>query len=258
PLSTWLPARSDVPVLGPWLVYDEVAYLFSYAGVAYDLTIPFLLWWSRTRPLAFLAVIIFHGLTALLFPIGLFPWIMIVGSLVFFTDADYTRLLGRFVKSPSSTARSRTVPPWLLVVLAAYFCVQVVLPLRRFAYAENQLWTERHYRFGWNVMLAEKMGAATFTIRDPATQRRWVAYPSADLSRIQEKQMAYQPDMIWQYARHLGRRYGEEHDIALPEVYVDVWVSFNGRPSRRYLPETLDLLTVSRSEVYDWVLPAPP
>ena len=89
PLSIWLAARSGFPVLGPLFDQSWFAYMMSWAGAAFDLTIPFLLFWRRTRPWAYLCVIGFHLMTAALFPIGVFPWVMIVTTLIFFDAADY-------------------------------------------------------------------------------------------------------------------------------------------------------------------------
>jgi hypothetical protein len=63
PLKIWLPAKNDMPLIGPLFNYDLVAYLFSWLGCAYDLSIPFLLLNKRSRPFAYLAVIVFHMLT---------------------------------------------------------------------------------------------------------------------------------------------------------------------------------------------------
>ncbi|MEL6391698.1 MAG: HTTM domain-containing protein [Bacteroidota bacterium] len=272
PLKIWLRARTDTPIIGPLLAYEETAYLFSFGGMLYDLSIPFLLIYSRTRPFAFLAVIGFHAMTAVLFPIGMFPWVMIAGGLIFFTDSEWEKWLGlsestvlrpqdlnvNSLRDPRINRR-QTNPnfrslKFFHLILVLYFSIQFILPIRRFFYPENQLWTERHYRFGWNVMLAEKTGITTFRIVDSNTNRTWVAYPAAELSKIQEKQMSYQPDMIWQYAQHLAKKYREAEGIE-PEVFVDCRVSFNGRPSQRYLPSDLDLLKVNQDNIYDWVIP---
>ncbi|MEM8583496.1 MAG: HTTM domain-containing protein [Bacteroidota bacterium] len=277
PLKIWLRARTDTPIIGSLFAYEETAYLFSYGGMMYDLTIPFFLWYSRTRPFAFLAVIGFHAMTALLFPIGMFPWVMIAGSLIFFTDEEWGRWLRKFriIKLDASSPTILSAPDISLserqsagvkklanvklyrvlqILLVIYFGIQIVLPMRRLFYYENQLWTERHYRFGWNVMLAEKTGNVTYRIVDKNTDRTWVNYPGNELSKIQEKQMAYQPDMIWQYAQHLAEKYRSKEDIE-PAVYADCRVSFNGRPSQLYLPPDLNLLTVTQDEIYDWVMP---
>ncbi|MEL7162032.1 MAG: HTTM domain-containing protein, partial [Bacteroidota bacterium] len=88
PLSIWLPAKYDLPLLGGLMHEPWVHYAFSWAGAAYDLCIPFLLLWKPTRWWAFGAVVVFHVLTRVLFPIGMFPFIMIGAALIFFS-ADF-------------------------------------------------------------------------------------------------------------------------------------------------------------------------
>ena len=95
PLRIWLPAKNDLPLLGPLFNYPATAYAFSWFGAFYDLTVPFFLLNQRTRPLAFAAVVVFHGLTAVLFPIGMFPYVMMVAALVFFPPEFHERLLQR-------------------------------------------------------------------------------------------------------------------------------------------------------------------
>ena len=175
PLRIWLRANTELPLIGPLFDYVWVAFAMSWAGMLYDLTIPFFLLWRKTRPFAYLAVITFHVLTALLFPIGMFPWIMLVSTLVFFTLEDYQSLAARlpFLKRPftsgrlvskrfrhnqrenlSSPARSRLT----LTLLSVFFLFQVSMCLRHYAYPGSVLWSEEGYRFSWRVMLAEKNG----------------------------------------------------------------------------------------------------
>ncbi|MCB0213981.1 MAG: HTTM domain-containing protein, partial [Anaerolineae bacterium] len=80
PLKLWLAGQTHFPGIGFLFDYDSFAYLMSWSGAIYDLTIPFFLLWRKTRPVAFLAVIGFHVMTGMLFPIGLFPWIMIAST----------------------------------------------------------------------------------------------------------------------------------------------------------------------------------
>ena len=64
--------------------YDWMIYLFAWGGALYDLIIPFLLLNRKTRGLGFTMVVFFHLLTAILFPIGMFPYLMIFSALIFF------------------------------------------------------------------------------------------------------------------------------------------------------------------------------
>ena len=194
----------------------------SWAGMLYDLLIPFLLLWRPSRPLAYLAVVAFHVLTALLFPIGMFPWIMMVSTLVFFTLEDYQPLARRLrlpaVKKPSGDVpaackRSKLV----LAVLSIFFVFRIGMCLRHVAYPGDVLWTEEGYRFSWRVMLAEKTGHATFWVVQDEEQgdKTWTVYPSEYLTPQQAKQMAFQPDMILQFAHFLARdaRFGPDAQV---------------------------------------------
>jgi hypothetical protein len=96
PLAIWLPAKYDTPLLGDLLQQPWAHYSFAWSGAAYDLLIPFLLFWRPTRVFAFVLVVVFHILTRVLFPIGMFPYIMIVSALVFFDAGVHERVLTTF------------------------------------------------------------------------------------------------------------------------------------------------------------------
>ena len=259
PLKLWLPAHSHLPVIGPWLAEPWVAYVFSWAGAAYDLTIVFFLLWGRTRPLAYVAVIAFHLVTAALFPIGLFPYIMILLTLVFFPPEVHERIL----KAVGAKAGAVVRRPWcpsppvgraMACVLALYVLLQVVLPLRALTYPGDLFWHERGYRFSWRVMLMEKAGAATFTVVDRDTERRWEIANWEHLTPVQEKMMATQPDMILQFAHYLAEKYraGGREQV---EVYVDTRVTLNGRRSQPLVDPSVDLTGISDRGDPGWLLP---
>src|ERR1700749_1017821 len=73
PLKIWLPANSNLPIIGGLLTQTWVAYVFSWFGAVFDLVIGFALLDARTRKVAYLFVIIFHLFTAWFFKIGMFP-----------------------------------------------------------------------------------------------------------------------------------------------------------------------------------------
>ena len=80
PLKIWLTSSYDLPIIGSTLMQQNwVHYVMSWGGMFYDLFIAFLLLYSRTRIFAFFLVVFFHLFTAILFPIGMFNYIMIVG-----------------------------------------------------------------------------------------------------------------------------------------------------------------------------------
>ena len=96
PLKLWLPAKSDLPILGPLLEYEWIAYAFSWFGAFYDLFIVFFLLYRPTRLYAYGFVIAFHMMTALLFQIGMFPYIMTLSALIFFSPQFHRSLIDKF------------------------------------------------------------------------------------------------------------------------------------------------------------------
>lgn len=250
PLSIWLPARTSTPIIGALFDYGWFAYLMSWAGAVYDLTIPFWLMWRKTRPFAYIAVIGFHVITAALFNIGMFPWIMIVSSLIFLDARDYAAIekaIRRFVprgmvQSPAKTPPKPSHPrrSWHLPILIPFFAFQVLMPMRHVLYPGDVLWTEEGFRFSWRVMLVEKAGVAIFWVHDPESGLRWAVYPGQFLTDTQEKQMSFQPDMILQFAHFLDDHYRAQ-GYADVEVYAEVYVTFNGRGSRLLIDPNVDL-----------------
>lgn len=98
PMAIWLPERIDTPLLGYFFQFKWVAFAFSWAGAIYDLTIWLFLLNRKTRLMAYVFVVIFHVLTKVLFNIGLFPVIMIFGTLIFFSGEWHEKLWERLVK----------------------------------------------------------------------------------------------------------------------------------------------------------------
>ena len=98
PLKIWLPAKANIPVIGPFLKYEWTAYLFSWASALFDLTIPFILLNKSSRRFGYFLVIIFHLLTAILFQIGMFPWLMMSATLIYFSEGFHLKVIAQIRK----------------------------------------------------------------------------------------------------------------------------------------------------------------
>lgn len=255
PLKIWLKARTDVPIIGQLFEYDITPFVFSWSGMLYDLAIPFLLWVKKTRPIAYVLVVVFHILTYVLFNIGMFPWLMIFGSLIFITFEEWTKLFSVFnIKMSINGISNYKTKRLIIPLISLFFVFQLLFPLRHFFLTNNVLWTENGLRFAWHVMIMEKSGFTEFIVIDNQSKKRWKEYPSERLTTIQEKQMSFQPDMIWQYAQYLKNVYKNKgyQDIA---IYVNSKVSLNGVPSRTYISPKKNLLDIIKVDgIYDYVL----
>lgn len=285
PLKIWLASKTHLPLIGWMFKYAWTAYALSWMGCLYDLTVPFFLLVRRTRPYAYAAVVGFHLITWWLFPIGMFPFIMILGTLVFFPAQAHERAIARLrgwarawgrrnsqtqvtdVQATVMETEARvgvTGHPstkmtlqakGLMGILALHFTLQVLLPLRHLAYPGDLFWHEQGFRFSWRVMLMEKAGYATFHVRDPLTGRQTEVRNLDYLTPNQERMMATQPDLILQFAHFLEKEY-QQHGIADPEVYAEVYATLNGSGSRPFTNPTVDL--TQRQEGFapkDWILP---
>ena len=271
PLRIWLYNSAAVPLVGPLLRETWVAYAMSWVGMLFDLTIVGWLLWTKSRSLAFGVLVIFHAVTALLFPsIGMFPWIMIGAALIFLAPDWPARIFGQAgqilglsetpnrIPQPSSTHHAfswRTRAAFLLAV--AFMVVQVAMPLRHYAYPGNVRWTEEGYLFSWRVMLTEKTGLVHFRVSGPGIAGDRLVYPEQYLTPGQVERVAYQPDLILATA-HIIR-----DDLAAqghPQVQVRAYAyaSYNGRPAARLIDPTIDLATIRPGfGPSDWVISKP-
>lgn len=264
PLKIWLPAKNDIPLIGPLFNHLETAYIFSWIGCIYDLSVGFLLWNRPTRPYAYASVVLFHLLTSLLFPIGMFPYIMIVTALVFFPATFHQKLidrLGRVFGLPSDAIRPAgryrfpaLLQPVVHALFALFFVFQITFPFRYLLYSDELFWTEEGYRFSWRVMLMEKAGYTQFTVTD-ATGKRQIVNNNDFLTHLQEKMMSTQPDMILQYA-HMLRDHYAARGFSRPHVYVDSYVALNGRTGKPLIAPDVDLAQQTDSFGHkSWITP---
>ncbi|GAA4312173.1 HTTM domain-containing protein [Mucilaginibacter gynuensis] len=263
PMKIWLPAKSHLPVIGGLMYTSWVAYLFSWFGAVYDLFIAFFLITRKTRAIAYLFVIGFHLATALFFPgIGMFPYVMIICSFIFFSSSFQQKLLnsigGR--KSVVLYIHNTYQYPALLIkiltpVLAVYFFVQLIAPLRFLAYPGKLFWYEEGYRFSWRVMLMEKSGNTFFYVKEPSTGKVFEVNNNEFLTPLQDKMMSTQPDLILRYAHYLASVY-QKRGLKNPAVYADCYVTLNGKRSQPFINSTIDLSGQHLSwQHYTWILP---
>tara|TARA_R110002051_G_scaffold56554_5_gene105287 strand:+ start:9794 stop:11161 length:1368 start_codon:yes stop_codon:yes gene_type:complete len=266
PLKIWLPSKFDTPFIGGLLGEEWVQYLFSWSGALYDLTIPFLLLYKKTRPYAFAMVVVFHVLTRVLFPIGMFPYVMIVSALIFFDASFHVKIfkyISKVFKIDNSRFHNQAVfqeqssfkVSFKHIVITLFFCLQLTIPFRYLLYPGELFWTEEGYRFSWRVMLMEKSGYAQFKIVD-GESGRWFYVDNTDfITPFQEKQMAFQPDFILEYA-HFLKNHFEKDGHKNVQVFVDCQVSLNGRLSTEFIDPNIDLAKQKESFLHkNWITP---
>ena len=272
PLKIWLPSKFDLPLIGENLMqFEWVHYAMSWGGMFYDLFIPFLLLYRPTRLFGFALVVFFHIFTRVLFPIGMFPYIMIMASLIFFESEFHIKVLNFIKKMIPSSDKIKYIffkinseltdvyvikkEKIILYIVSIFFIFQFLIPMRYLLYPGELFWNEQGYRFSWRVMLMEKKGYSVFKIVDKKTNTSFFVNNEDYLTPFQEKQMSFQPDFILEYAHYLGDIFSSNKNENV-QVFVDSYVALNGRLSQRYIDKTVDLYKEKESFKHKkWILP---
>jgi hypothetical protein len=259
PLRIWLGASTELPVVGPLLTLPFVPLLLSWCGFLFDTTVVGFLLWPKARPYAYAALLCFHTMTKVLFPIGMFPVIMSLAALVFFSPSWPRSLWSKVGPAPALPAPS-SARGWTKAALAlgaVYALVQLVMPLRYLAYGGNVLWHEQGMRFSWRVMVRAKGGGTTFAVYSPARRHTYYVSPREYLTRVQEAEMSSQADLILQLAHHIHDDF-ERRGYGDVQVRAESRVGLNGRSSAPFLDASVDLSRFRDSLAKaPFILPAP-
>lgn len=262
PMRDWLADSVDLfPVVGPLLTLEWVVFIFIWGGMLLDLFVVPLLLWHRTRPFAFAFAVAFHLTNVRLFDIGIFPWLMIAATTIFFRP-DWPR---RLLQLPQASrlrdfrpASLRLQQYALLGFVGLFLAFNVFYPLRHFVYPERVSWTEEGHRFAWHMKLRDKDGESRFVVVSREAERRWLVDPEQFLTSYQAGKMSTHPDMILQFSHYLAERW-EENGHEDVEVYALTRVSLNGREPQPVVNPRVDLAAQPRDLQHaDWVAPLKP
>ena len=281
--SDWLDGLATRELLGaanrgtifePLMEYAWVPHFYAWAGMLFDLWIPFLMLWKPIRNWAFLSAILFHTNNYFVFPIGIFPVLALFLTLIYF-DADFPRkivpvkikkwfsqqyrkrlLTSKKIsseqKKPSSS--QQTSRP-ILLFLSLYVAVHLLLPFRHLFYPGLTIWHEEGHYFAWRMMLRQKITRIQFNVTHPLTGEQRYADPRDYLNSSQFKVFAGKPRMILLFAHHLDQLVQSNAGFD-PKITARIEVSLNGREFRELVDPDVDLSEIPKYEpAYLWVKP---
>jgi uncharacterized membrane protein YphA (DoxX/SURF4 family) len=264
PMSIWLQAKAHWPLIGNLFTEKWVAYSTSWIACVFDLLVVFCLLSKCFRVPAYFILVVFHVITGIMFPIGMFPWIMILVTLLFFPPEFHQNIINliqsklKIKKAPQIIVNSLLLHGSKKKVLLSFFLLyvsfQILFPFRYLCYPEKLFWTEQGYRFSWRVMLIEKAGSATFFVTDSSTGKRGEVDNSQFLTPTQEKMMATQPDLILQYA-HILKQEVESRGLINPIINAEVYVTLNGSKSKLFIDPDVNLVELKDGwQPKNWIL----
>lgn len=235
----------------------RVGIFMAWFGMLYDLLVAFALCYRKTRLVATIACAAFHMTNAYAFNIGIFPWLSL-GLTFMYWPADWPFKMFKFPH------RNESHPPIPLnrrkaitVFLALFVGYNMLMPWRHHLAEGNVFWNEVGHRYSWRMKLRSKRAKyLRFEVVDNQTKKSWKVKPRKHLSKKQVRKMGGRPDMIIQFAHYLKEVYLPRSSGDL-SVYVDHKVSFNYRSYRRCIKRDADLLKVEACLFCDlsWIWP---
>ncbi len=250
-------SRSDWhPLLGPWTDSVALIQFFTWGGLLFDLLVVPGLLWKPTRGFAFAMCLLFHLTNSSVFTIGVFPWLMIAATALFFPPDWPRRLFARRLRIPappsplkwSQLSRRARAGLMLATVYVAFHCL---FPLRHLLLDREANWTERGHFFAWHMLLREKRCGLRVYAVDRETREVSVVDARPYVTRLQLSRVSRDPEMIRQLAHHIHRDLQQSTGKDV-EIRVLSLVSLNGRRPQLLIDPTVDL---SR-EAWSWSIPA--
>lgn len=234
----------------------------AYLGILFDgLIVPMLLW-KRTRTLALVASLIFHLFNSVTLQIGIFPYFALSFAVFFYPPDQMRRVFFKkkptFVVSEDYTRQvlQNSLSKGAVAVLSIFMIFQLLLPLRQHVVKGDILWTDEAHRLSWRMMLRSRGGYTNFIVKNKQTGERSF-YPLETVLTTKQKARLNTPDMIWQMSQYIKKEY-EAKGVEV-SVFVDSWVSINGREYSQFVNPEVDFATVKWDyfKHADWILEKP-
>jgi hypothetical protein len=248
--------------------YEWVPYIYAWSGMLFDLLIPFLMLWKKTRNVAFVSAIVFHLNNNFVFSIGVFPMLALTLTMIYY-DAGFPRKIvpkqikkwvsGQYRKrlidrNQAVSASHSQTRPIFLALIGIYILIQLLVPFRHLTYPGWTTWHEEGHDFAWRMMLRQKTSRMQFNVTHPVTGEQRYADPEDYLNFVQLKLMG-KPDFLLQFAHHLDRLVQSNAGFD-PIITAKFEVSINGRPFRELVDPNLDLSEIPAYEPsYLWIKP---
>lgn len=269
PLLNWLPASKDAVFYGALFENDIIIVAASWGVVALHIIGAPLLMYRKTRLPVFLVYVFFHISNAVLFNIGIFPWLTIAITLIFF-DPDWPSQLWQWVRtrlrpkvenipdySEAMSQATRPVGAGIMALLLVWFSIQLLLPVRQAMFPNLVGWTGDGHRFSWRMRAYSRQREGGYLVVNPATGNQYSVDPAEFLGDRSAGYVMTRADISRDFAIWLEKRLQTNSGWPSAEIYARYKVRFNGRPAQAFIDPTVDLTEVERNNwgPDPWVMP---
>lgn len=246
-----------------WLKQDFQISFLSIGGLIFDLVIPFLLWYKPTRFWSLIPLLFFHISNSQTFDdIGIFPFIMICATLLYF-DPEELPVLKNMVKAKPQRKEAKpallVAPSWVKQLIYAFAIFQLLFPFRGLFLPNPVNWTMITNRFSWRMKSQCRwLDEMNFTIQDGPQGEPMPVELGNFLNPMQINVVAHDAVAVRTVAKGLAAE-GKKRGMADPVVKASIKVRWNGYPSAYTVNPDADLAKVEYSpfKKLDWVMPVP-
>ncbi len=270
PLLLWLPPNRDAVFYGALFESEPFIIATSWAVVALHVLGAPLLLYRRTRLAVFLIYVFFHISNAVLFNIGIFPWLTIAITLIFF-DPDWPSQLlrrgrawfGRAARPAAdhpdraASCSLRPMGTGLSILLVVWFSVQLFLPVRQALFPNLVGWTGDGHRFSWRMRVYSRKVEGGYVAANPETGEQYFLDPADVLGPRSARYVMTRADLSRDFAIWLGERLKSHSGWPSVRIYARYTVSLNGRPAQAFIDPTVDLTATGRNlfSPDPWIVP---
>lgn len=263
PLSTWVRVGTyDIPYIGWFFMYEDVIAFGAYGVILLHVIGAPLLFWKKTRLYVFGLYICFHLANSALFNIGIFPYMTIVATLLFFAP-DWPRMfLAKATPITNSfkllylNLKSYKPPKKITVTLIAiWMTIQILLPLPvLFTSNLETAWHGHGNFFTWRMMLNNRrIHGAVFVVHIPQRRRIEFVPMRKHLSRRQCTRISWKGNLTVQYANFLEEFYQNKYDTDDVRVHAYINLSVNYRAPELWAKPDVNLAEYDiMFGVHDW------
>jgi len=233
----------------------------TYGGALFDLAMPFLLWKKSTRKWALIPLVLFHLPNSQIFgDIGIFPFIMLLSTILFFEVSEIPLLKNLISKKKKGKLQILKGANWTSKALAIYFIFQFLFPFRGFFLPNSMDWTSVANRFSWRMKIqSREIDTFTFYVQDgPNGAKQPILDMKNLINPMQILKAAHDVRCVKQTADMLAREV-KTMGLKDPIVTADVKVRWNGRNAVNTVDPNRDLTKVDYQpfQHLDWVAPMP-
>lgn len=208
----------------------------SYGGLLFDFFMAFGLWFLAKKWYVALFYIGFHISNSFLFPIGMFPFVMIAAWLLFAAPVKSLKTTYREILAGTLIQKAR------LVTIGLFLLFNFVFPLRYLMYEGRTSWHRQGYLFSWRMMLDRyELKDFKFYVNLPENEISYFVDFNQFITPRQYLKSFYDAYAIWYMAQKLEldaiQKYGESD----PQVFNIATVQLNQHEPKNIYNPDLDL-----------------